>query len=90
MPEYTLTGATDWPMLLTVAKLTAWIVGGLLGLNATLIAAMWWDFRQQFAGHKTCEQAKCTRCREDISNEHKAIWETLDICCPREAGSRGN
>ena len=89
MNTYTLTGAADWPMLVATLKLAAWIIGGLLGLNAALLAAMWWDFRQQFSKHKDDEATNCrlTRlaCKDDHRREFGAIWEVLDLCCPREA-----
>lgn len=89
MDTYTLTGATDWPMLVATMKLAAWIIGGMLGLIAALLAAMWWDFRQQFANHQDGEAIRCRdarkACQDENKREHDALWDAIEVCCPREA-----
>ncbi len=80
---YTLTGATDWPMLVATLKFLGGVVYGLLALIAALIAAMWFDFRKSFKEHQDGEAERCAQCVAKRDDEFEAIWETFDICCPR-------
>ncbi len=86
---YTLTGATDWPMLVATLKLVAWIIGGLISLVCLLIGLLWTDMRKQFSSHATGEESRCretrTLCRKNVLRELNAMWSVLDIFFPREA-----
>lgn len=78
--SYTLTNATDWPMMLQMVGLLKYMIGGLGLLVVGLGTAAWSDLRSGI-------NAKCKTCSEGIQREHAALWDTLDTCCPREAAN---
>jgi hypothetical protein len=84
---YTLTGAQDWPMLITTMKLASGIVGGLLSSIIGLLGAFWLDFRNKFATHVKEGEKSCGKCKVGIDEEFDAIWDTIDTCFPRVAGA---
>lgn len=73
---YTISGASDWPMLITI--------GGLLML---VIAAMWADLRSKLTDHRALSSAELKEFKGVNEKEHDIIWEAMracqDDCCPR-------
>ncbi len=80
---YTLTGASDWPMLVSLLKTMAWIFGAMLSVIAALIVGLWADFRRQYASHKVDEAESCSGCHDALARELDAVWDALEACCPR-------
>ncbi|MFZ2950940.1 MAG: hypothetical protein WA003_15810 [Desulfuromonadaceae bacterium] len=77
---YTLSNATDWPMLMQMISMLRWMVGGLMALVLGLGVAAWGDLRSGL-------NAKCKTCNEGIMREHDALWDAVETCCPREAAN---
>lgn len=82
---YTLTGASDWPMLVGLFKLMAWAFGGGIGVIIALIVGLWADFRRQYSTHCDNEKSDCQGCHGGIMRELEAVWDTIETCCPRSA-----
>ena len=78
--SYTLTGASDWPLLV--------VVGTAL---VALICFMWLDLRTQVRDGRGEWQRADTELETRIEKETALIWKAIkecqDDCCPR--GKRG-
>ena len=74
--SYTISGAADWPMLLTL--------GGLL---MAAVAAMWADLRSKLTDHRTVAVAELKDMKAENEKGHDLLWEAMracqDDCCPR-------
>ena len=74
--SYTISGAADWPMLLTL--------GGLL---LAAVAAMWADLRSKLIDHRTVATTELKELKAENEKGHDMIWEAMracqDDCCPR-------
>jgi hypothetical protein len=81
--HYTLTGAQDWPMLITTLKLVLGLIGGLFSLVLGLLSAFWLDFRKQFSSHVVDGEQRCVRCIDRIDDEFNSVWDAIDYCFPR-------
>ena len=74
--QYTISGATDWPMLLAV--------GALL---MAAVAAMWADLRSKLTEHRGMAVEALQELKTSNNEEHNKIWAAMrdcqDDCCPR-------
>lgn len=78
MAEYTLTGASDWPMLVGGIKILGFVIVGLLGLIASLISALWLDFRKTLNDFKANSVRNCQNQMDKVDAELKDIWNHID------------
>ena len=81
--QYTISGASDWPILL--------VVGGIL---LTAIAMMWSDLKTSMKESKQDWQDDLRSHKEDDSKAHDAVWSAMrdckDDCCPALLKHREN
>lgn len=74
--QYTITGASDWPILLAVGGLLC----GLLGL-------MWSDLRGSLRDSRQEWKEAVAELKREEKIEHDILWAALrdcqDDCCPR-------
>ena len=75
-PNYTLTGALDWPILVFMC--------GLLGVGLALlgagIAAMWNDIKVTIKGDKCELQATIAENKKERKEELAIIWKEIERC----------
>lgn len=80
--QYTLTGASDWPILMAV--------GGVL---VALIGLMWSDLRSSIKEYRTDWKSELAVHKRESKEELDLVWSALrdcqNDCCPRGAASRG-
>ena len=79
--QYTITGASDWPILV--------VVGGVLGV---LIGLMWSDLRTSIREYRTDWKQELANHKQEGKAELDLVWTALrdcqNDCCPRGAAHR--
>lgn len=82
---YTITGASDWPMLIQVASWAAAIFvvvfGGCFSIIIGLIVYTWYDLKNRIATQRKDDRENCHACKQDNTREMDAIWENIKACC---------
>ncbi|HBA73494.1 MAG TPA: hypothetical protein DCZ63_15265 [Geobacter sp.] len=90
--QYTITSATDWPMLV--------VLFGCFGtIIVALICFMWVDLGKRYDGQKTDDKdaheaidKTINTLKEDHEKVHAALWNSMkscqDDCCPRGEKAR--
>lgn len=75
--QYTITGASDWPMLM--------VLGGIL---AGLIGFMWVDLRSKLTDHKVDFGKELDAIKAENKEGHDILWNAMrdcqNECCPRK------
>ena len=78
--QYTITGASDWPILAAV--------GGLL---AVLIGLMWSDLRGSIKEYRTDWKSELAAHKREGKEELDLLWTAMrdcqNDCCPRGSSS---
>ena len=83
---YTLTGASDWPILLVVSGILALMIG----LIGALIRLMWADLRANMREDRGEWKDAVAEVKKDERVEHDLLWSALrdcqGECCPPRIG----
>jgi len=81
--------ALKWSMGISSAVVII-MVGALCGVlvylyqqNRAEDKARWEEMRETYISHKNDETRQCTECHNSTSREFDALWETIEVCCPR-------
>ena len=90
LAHYTITGASDWPMLKEMLSgmrflfILLWgAIGGLITFIGILGGLAWRDLRKQLATQRTEDQGHFDECKKSCGVEFGYVWSALDLCCPR-------
>lgn len=83
---YTITGASDWPVLLVVGG----ILAIMIGLIGGLIRLMWSDLRVSLRDNRTEWKEAVAELKHEEKVEHDLLWSALrdcqGDCCPPRVG----
>jgi hypothetical protein len=83
---YTLTGASDWPILLVLGG----ILAIMIGLIGALIRLMWSDLRTSMRDNRSEWREAVAEVKGEERVEHDLLWAALrdcqGECCPPRIG----
>jgi len=72
--QYTITGAADWPLLLTIGG----VLGAVLMMLIAIIGFMWRDIRAVVKDNRGEWREELLRHEEKNENAHKELWGALN------------